>query len=73
MTDRPRLLEPSRLDPVDVDLARVTWVGIGLWAVALVVCAVLAGNDRLSPDWVWVCATGIVLGLLAIVWLRRRR
>ncbi len=37
-----RLLEPSRLAPVPVDLRRVFLVGTGIWLVALVVASTLA-------------------------------
>jgi uncharacterized membrane protein YfcA len=50
-------------------------VGTVLWAIALV--ASLAFRSRLKADgtdwWIWVCATGVVLGLLGSWWVRRRR
>ncbi|WP_456786676.1 DUF2530 domain-containing protein [Cellulomonas sp. P5_C5] len=69
-----RLLHPTRTPPppVDVDLGRVMLVGTGVWAVAFVVAAVLAwGEDDASWMPAWVCATGVLLGLLGVLWARR--
>jgi hypothetical protein len=48
-------------------------VGIGLWLVALVVTLVL--HDRLAADgrgwWTWTALTGIALGGVGLVHLRR--
>lgn len=72
MPDRPRLLEPSRLAPVEVDLARVALAGTGLWLVAAVVALVLVVAGPATWTAVHVCVTGVVLGLLAVLWARRR-
>ncbi|WP_372594793.1 DUF2530 domain-containing protein [Actinotalea sp.] len=69
---RRRLLEPSRLAPVPVDLTRVFLVGTALWVVALVVFALLASVGDGSSRAVATCATGAGLGLLAVLWARRR-
>ncbi|KQT02234.1 DUF2530 domain-containing protein [Cellulomonas sp. Leaf395] len=69
-----RLLHPTRTPPppVDVDLGRVMLVGTGVWAVAFVVAVVLAwAGDDASWTPAWVCATGVVLGLLGMGWARR--
>ncbi|MBC7290427.1 MAG: DUF2530 domain-containing protein [Actinotalea sp.] len=74
MTDRrPRLLEPSRLEPVRLDLRKVFLVGIAAWVVALVVTGVLAATGQVSARIPWICAAGIALGGLALVWERRNR
>lgn len=69
---RRQLLEPSRLAPVPVNLARVFLVGIGLWLVALALFGTIAvlgdGNGRA----VATCAAGAVLGVIAVLWARRR-
>ncbi|WP_255491753.1 MULTISPECIES: VanZ family protein [unclassified Actinotalea] len=67
------LLAPSTLDPVELDLRRVFVAGIGAWAVALVVVGALAASDRATATDVATCATGMVLGGLALVWEHRRR
>ncbi|GCD19875.1 DUF2530 domain-containing protein [Cellulomonas sp. H30R-01] len=70
-----RLLRPERTPPppVQVDLAHVLLVGTGVWVAGLVVCAVLGWTG--ATDWVptVVCATGVVIGLGALAWARRRR
>ena len=50
--------------PLRVDTARVVFIGIALWAVALVVLLVLGHRaDRL---WTWTCVAAIGLGLLGL-------
>ncbi|WP_225755164.1 DUF2530 domain-containing protein [Actinotalea sp. Marseille-Q4924] len=74
MTDRrPRLLEPSRLEPVHLDLRTVFLAGIGLWTVALLVSLVLTASGQVAPRIAWICAAGIGLGGLALLWERRNR
>ena len=46
--------------PLQVDTARVVLVGIGLWAVALVVLLLL--GDRVDRMWTWTCVAAIALG-----------
>jgi hypothetical protein len=50
-------------------------VGTVLWAVAL--AALLPFRSRLQASgsdwWIWVCATGLALGVLGSWWVRRRR
>lgn len=65
------LLGPSALAPVEVNLRRVFVVGIGAWAVALVVVAALAVAGRTTPTDVATCAAGLALGGLALVWEHR--
>lgn len=70
---RPRLLGPSRLAPVAVDLNRVFWAGIAVWAVALAVALVGALQDRVHWETVATCVAGVLLGFVALDWERRRR
>jgi hypothetical protein len=62
--------DPSPL--VTNDRATVL-VGIGVWVAALVVALVMHG--RLADDgrtwWIWTAATGAVLGVAGLVYLRR--
>lgn len=67
-----RLLEPSRLAPVPVDLRRVFLVGTGLWLVALAAAGTLAAMGSVTTRTVVTCATGAGLGVLALLWARRR-
>ncbi len=66
-------LQPSRIAPLRVDLRRVFWVGIGLWAVALAVVGALALTGAGTGRAVWICLTGFALGFLALDWERRHR
>jgi multidrug transporter EmrE-like cation transporter len=54
--------------PLQVDTARVVLVGIGLWAVALVVVLLL--GDRVDRMWTWTCLAAIGLALLGLVIMR---
>ncbi len=54
--------------PLRVDTARVVLVGIGLWAVALVVLLVL--GDRVDRMWTWTCVAAIALGTLGL-WIMK--
>jgi hypothetical protein len=68
----PMMLGPSRLRPVELDLQRVFWVGVVLWCVAGVAAAALAAAGRVEWRTVVICGAGLGLGLLAVVWARRR-
>lgn len=56
--------------PLQVDTARVVLIGIGIWAVALVVLLIL--GDRVDRMWTWTCvaAIGLALGGLWIMKLQ---
>ncbi len=54
--------------PLQVDTARVVLVGIGLWAVALVVVLLL--GDRVDRMWTWTCLAAIGLALLGLAIMR---
>jgi hypothetical protein len=54
------------VEPLDVPIRPFVAVGIGLWAVALVVTLVVPGlhtGDR--SWWPWTCVTGLALGAFA--------
>ena len=62
--------------PLQVDLRRTIVVGIALWCAAIIVLALLALLiDADVASKLIVCATGLGLGLLALVWehVNRRR
>ena len=65
-----------RPDPPDVPTndVRTTVVGTVLWAVALLACLVF--RDRLDEAgrgwWIGTCAGGLALGVVGIVYTRRR-
>lgn len=54
--------------PVRVDLRTAFLVGTGLWAAALVICVILdaLGYDVATP--LIVCASGVVVGVLMLIW-----
>ena len=54
--------------PLQVDTARVVLVGIGVWAVALVVLLIL--GDRVDRMWTWTCVAAIALALLGL-WIMK--
>ena len=61
--------------PLDVDGVGAVAVGTVLWAIALVVTLLMrdrlvaAGNDW----WIWVCVSGVALGLIGLPYVIRRR
>jgi hypothetical protein len=55
------------------DLFRVFGAGMALFAVGLIVTLVLHLTGRGTLEGVWICATGIVLGGLGLLWARRHR
>ncbi len=67
----PRRPDP---EPLETDDVRLVAAGTALWAVALVVLGVakLAGAE-VHGWWLWMCVTGIVLGLLGVRTCLRRR
>ena len=70
---RRGLLSPSTLEPVELDLRRVFWAGIVLWAVAGAVCAVLLATGQATARALVICGAGICLGFGALLWESRRR
>jgi hypothetical protein len=69
------LLHPTRTTPppVAIDLGRVVLAGTAVWVLALVVTGILALTGAMAWDIVWVCATGVALGLLGLDWARRNK
>lgn len=60
--------------PLQVDLRRTIVVGIGLWLVAIVVLAVLKiAFDADVAGKLIVCATGLGLGVVALLWEHTNR
>ena len=66
------LLAPSRLRPVEIDLRRVFWAGVVMWTVAGAVAGALALEGRVGGRTFVICVVGLVLGLLGVLWSRRR-
>jgi hypothetical protein len=55
--------------PVEINHPLLFGIGAGLWAAALVVIVVLdlAGLYQ-ARVWIWVCAVGVLLGVVAIIY-----
>jgi hypothetical protein len=70
----PGRLTDDELQPVSVPMTRIVEIGMGLWAVALVVVLVVPSLHEGSRSWwPWCCVAGIVLGLIGYAYLRRGR
>ena len=70
MSRAPRHPDPP---PLETDDVKVVAVGTALWAVALVVLVVLAlAGAEVHAWWLWMCVTGIVLGLIGVRYASRR-
>jgi hypothetical protein len=72
VSDQPSTQDVVR--PLAVDTAHVILAGMAVWLVALVVT--LAVPELRTGDrswWPWSCVTGLVLGALGLVYLRRGR
>lgn len=71
MSTRQRRPTP---EPLDTNEVAVVGIGTALWAVALVVLVLLpAGVSPETRWWLWTCVAGIVGGLLALMYVRKRR
>jgi hypothetical protein len=68
LKDAERRPDPA---PVKTDDRKAVLVGLALWIVASVV--VLVGWPDAAPTAIVTCATGIVLGLVGLVYTHRRR
>jgi hypothetical protein len=73
MSRTPPIRRPPP-EPLPNDGVRTVIIGTVLWAVALV--ALLPFSDRLNDDgrlwWIATCAVGTGLGLLGLVYCKRR-
>lgn len=72
MALRPERRRPSPA-PLAVDLRRVVLAGMGIWAVALVVCLLLWWLGDAPVVSLAVCGAGLALGVLGLDWDRRHR
>ena len=62
------------LKPMEVDLSRIVLIGTVLYAIASVI--LLPMQSSLTDDghgrWPWIAVSGVGLGLLGLVYLKRR-
>jgi formate hydrogenlyase subunit 3/multisubunit Na+/H+ antiporter MnhD subunit len=61
--------------PAETDDRKAVLVGLGLWAIALVVVLVFGRQLADAGDgwWLWTIAIGLVLGLVGLVYLSVKR
>ncbi|HTJ66249.1 MAG TPA: DUF2530 domain-containing protein [Actinospica sp.] len=73
-TEQPPNEGMRELKPMEVDLGRIVLIGTVLYAVAAAVLLPL--QSSLTHDghgrWPWVAVSGVVLGLLGLVYVKRR-
>jgi hypothetical protein len=63
------------VDPPDEDGVGAVAIGTALWLVALIVLIIMRGTLTASGSqwWIWVAATGALLGLPGLWFTTRRR
>lgn len=60
------------VEPLAVDTVHVVLAGLAVWAVALVVTLAVPSLHSGPRDWwPWACVTGLALGALGLLYLRR--
>lgn len=65
---------PRAPEPIGFRMDRIVLVGIGAWAVALVLTLLVPALHRDDRSWwPWTCAAGIVLGAIGYLYVRRGR
>ncbi|MBT1163387.1 DUF2530 domain-containing protein [Bifidobacterium felsineum] len=63
----PAIRKPAP-KPVRVDLRKVFGIGTGLWAVALVIALIALTVHHGTESFVVICASGVIIGLLLLIW-----
>lgn len=77
-SEKPTAQQPNggtrELKPMEVDLSRIVLLGTVLYAVVAVI--LLPMQSSLTQDghgrWPWIAVSGVGLGLLGLVYLKRR-
>ena len=77
-SEKPTAQPPNggtrELKPMEVDLSRIVLLGTVLYAVVAVI--LLPMQSSLTQDghgrWPWIAVSGVGLGLLGLVYLKRR-
>lgn len=66
--------DEDELAPVHVPMLKIVEAGMVLWAVALVVTILVPALHEGARDWwPWACVSGIVLGGIGWLYVRRGR
>ena len=62
------------LEPLEIDGITAVIVGTIVWTVATVIMILMRDQLEASGrgNWIWICACGVLLGLLGIRYTRRR-
>ena len=62
------------LEPLEINGITAVTVGTIIWTVATVIMVLM--RDQLESsgrgNWIWICACGVLLGLIGIRYTRRR-
>ena len=66
--------EKLALEPLEIDGITAVLVGTIVWTVATVIMILMRDQLEASGrgNWIWICACGVLLGLLGIRYTRRR-
>ena len=66
--------EKLALEPLEINGITTVIVGTIVWTVATVIMILMRDQLEASGrgNWVWICACGVLLGLLGIRYTRRR-
>ena len=67
-------MKQQPVEPLSVDTMRVILAGTLVWAIALVATlAVPALHSGERSWWPWACVTGLMLGTIGLIYVRRGR
>ena len=74
MVDPQHPMKQQPVEPLSVDTLRVILAGTLVWAIALVATlAVPALHAGERSWWPWACVTGLALGAIGLIYVRRDR
>ena len=62
------------LEPLEINGITAVTVGTIIWTVATVIMVLMRNQLQASgrSNWIWICACGVLLGLIGIRYTRRR-
>ena len=66
--------EKLALEPLEINGITAVTVGTIIWTVATVIMVLMRDQLQASGrgNWIWICACGVLLGLIGIRYTRRR-
>jgi hypothetical protein len=65
---------PRAPEPIAFRMDRIVLVGMGVWALGLIVTLLIPALHRGERDWwPWACVAGLALGLIGFLYVRRGR